>query len=101
MVKMAFLTANSFFLVRFKNTDQKDICASIVFKAESKPKHKEKKNWGVFFKNQKHAFLGLQNSSFKKFKFRICFSAFVLLSKRKLHADFHKKILIFRPPGIF
>ena len=39
---MVFLTANSFFLCFFKNTDQKKICASIVFKAESKPKHKEK-----------------------------------------------------------
>ena len=39
------------FLCVFKNTDQKNICASIVFKAESKPKHKEKFLWGVFFKN--------------------------------------------------
>ena len=52
----------------FKNTDQKNICGSIVlaktegknlqknycsivFKAESKPKHEEKICWGVFFKN--------------------------------------------------
>ena len=31
----------------------------------------------------------------------MCFTAFVPLCKRKLHADFHKKILIFMPPGIF
>ena len=31
----------AFFQYVFKNTDQKDICASIVFKAESKPKHEE------------------------------------------------------------
>ena len=39
---MAFSTANSFFLkCVFKNTDQKDICVSIVIKAESRPKHEE------------------------------------------------------------
>ena len=64
---MAFLMANTvaFFKCVFKNTDQKDICASIVFKAESKPKHEEKKHfWGVFLQNQKHVFWGVQNSSF-------------------------------------
>ena len=39
--KMAFLTVNKFFVYIFKNSDQKNICASIVFKAESKPKHEE------------------------------------------------------------
>ena len=34
MAKMAFLTANSFFWCVFKNTEQKDICASIVFKTQ-------------------------------------------------------------------
>ena len=38
---MAFLAANSFFYHVFKNTDGKDICASIVFKAESKPTNEE------------------------------------------------------------
>ena len=40
----------------FKNINQKNICASIVFKAESKPKHEEQKFWGFFFKNQKRTF---------------------------------------------
>ena len=31
----------------------------------------------------------------------LCISAFVLYCKRKLHINFHKKILIFKPPGIF
>ena len=58
--KMAFLfDSQELFLCVFKNTDQKNICASIVFKAESKPKHEEKFFWGgVFFKNQKRTFLG-------------------------------------------
>ena len=73
--------ANSFFSAFSKIPI---ICASI--KAESKLKCKERK---------KHAFSGVQNS-----KFRICFSAFVLLCKRKFHAHFHKKV-IFRPLGIF
>ena len=54
------------FFVHFKNTNQKNICASIVFKAESKPKHEEEKNvGGFFFKNQKCTFSGVQISSFK------------------------------------
>ena len=53
------------FLVHFqKYHNQKDICASIVFKAESKPKHEEQFFGGFYFKNQKHAFSGVQNSSF-------------------------------------
>ena len=58
MAKMAFLTANSFFQCVFKNTDQKDICVSIVFTAESKPKHKEKKIVGVFLQKPKMHFFG-------------------------------------------
>ena len=42
----------------FKNTDQTDICASIVVKAESKPKHEEKRFWGVFLQKLKNAFFG-------------------------------------------
>ena len=62
---MEYLTVNDFFLYIFKNTDQKINCASIVFKAESKPKHEEKFFWGgVFFKNQKCTFLGAQNGTF-------------------------------------
>ena len=41
MAKMVFLRANSFFLSIFKNTDQKGIGVSIVFKAESMPEHEE------------------------------------------------------------
>ena len=51
------------FLCIFKNTYQKNICASIVFKAESKPKHEENIFW-VFFKNQKCTFWGVQNGTF-------------------------------------
>ena len=72
---MAFLTANSFFQCVFKNTDQKDICASIVFKAESKPKHEEIIFWGVFHQKR---FLGGPKWQFLEIKFRICISGFVL-----------------------
>ena len=62
---MVFLVVNNYFFGRLKNTNQKNICASIVFKAESKPKHEEKFFWGgVFFKNQKCTFLGAQNGTF-------------------------------------
>ena len=55
---MAFLTANSFLKCVFKNTDQKDICASIVFKAESKAKHEETFFGGVFHQKPKMRFFG-------------------------------------------
>ena len=53
MAKMAFLTVNNFFLLIFINTNQKNICVSIVFKAESKPKQKEEKNLGGFLQKPK------------------------------------------------
>ena len=44
------------FFVRFQNTNLKNICASIVLKAESKRINEETFLWGVFFKNQKRSF---------------------------------------------
>ena len=47
--------------------------------------------WSVFFfKNRKRTFSGVQNGV----EFQICISAFVFYCKRKLNANFHKKILI-------
>ena len=62
--KKGILIANSFFKCVLKNTDQKDICASIVFKDESKLKTWRNFFFVFLFKNQKHAFPGIQNSSF-------------------------------------
>ena len=76
----------------FKNTNKKNIFASIVFKAESKPKHEEKNCGGVLFKITKQAFWGVQIEVLK-LKFRVCFPALVLYCKRKFHANFHKKYL--------
>ena len=57
--QMMFLTANSFFECVFKNMDLKNICAFIVFKAESKPKTEEHFfSFFFFFKNQKSTYLG-------------------------------------------
>ena len=39
---------NNFFFVRFKSTDKKNICVSIVLKVKSEPKHKDTNIWGVF-----------------------------------------------------
>ena len=50
---------NKFFKCIFKNIEQKNIGASIVFKAESEPKHKEKLFSGVFLQKPKtHIFGG-------------------------------------------
>ena len=53
--KMAFLMVNNFFLCVLKNTEQKNIRASIVSKAESKPKHEEKVFFGGFSSKTKNA----------------------------------------------
>ena len=62
--KMAILLVNNFFWCVFKNTDQKDNCASIVFKAESR--HDMKKNfcWRGFLQKPKKHFSGVQNGTF-------------------------------------
>ena len=91
---MVFLAINNFFLCVFKNTNKKNSCVFIVSIAELKPKHNKKNVWGVFFGGPKWYFL--------KVKFQICMSTFVLYCKMKqLYANFHKKIIIFGPSGIF
>ena len=56
---------------------------------------------GVFRQKLKTRFFGGENKIVLKLKFKICISAFVLYCKRKLYTYFQKKILIFKPPGIF
>ena len=46
------------FFVRFQNVDQKDICESIVSKAESKQKHEENIFWDFFLLKPKMCFFG-------------------------------------------
>ena len=53
------------FLCVFKNTDQKNICASIVFKAESKLKHEENFFWGFSSKTKNALFWGSKMVLFK------------------------------------
>ena len=101
MAKMAFLAVNNFFWCVFKNTEQNNNCVFIVFKAESRPKHEENIFLGVFLQKPKTRFFGGESKIVLKLKFKICISAFVLYCKRKLHTNFQKKILIFKPPGIF
>ena len=56
---------------------------------------------GVFLQKPKTRFFGGENKIVLKLKFQIRISAFVLYCKRKLRTNFHQKILIFEPPGIF
>ena len=98
---MAFLVVNNFFWCVFKNTEQNNICLIIVFKAESEPKHEENIFVCVFLQKPKTRFFGGKKKIVLKLKFHICISAFVLFCKRKLRINFHKNILIFKPPGIF
>ena len=72
------MMVNNFFLCVFKNTNQKNICAFIVYKAESKPKHEDKFISGGFLKKLKMLFFSGPKWYFLKVKFQICISAFVL-----------------------
>ena len=102
MAKMAFLVDYNFFLCAFSKTpNQKNNCVFIVFKAESEPKHERKNCLGVVLQKPKTCFFGGKNKKVLKLKFQISISAFVLYCKRKLCTNFHQKILIFKPPGIF
>ena len=49
-----------FFGAFSKKTEQNNNCEFIVFKAESEPKHEEKKICVFFFKNQKPTFSGVK-----------------------------------------
>ena len=84
----------------FKNTDSKNICAFIVFKAESKLRHKETNVGGFSSKTKNAVFWGskmvLFESQISNLYFCVC-----SLNKKKILAYFHQKILIFGPPGIF
>ena len=62
---MAFLTVNNSLKCVFKNTDQKNICASIVFKAESKSKPEEHFFWGGFLQKTKTHFGGSKIVAFE------------------------------------
>ena len=97
--KMAFVMANSFFSAFTKIPTKRTFVRLFFFKLNQSQNIKNIFLW-FFFKNQKRAFWGSKIVVYK-LKFQICFSAFVLLCKRKHHANFHKKILMFRPPGIF
>ena len=55
------------FLCVFKNTDQNNICGSIVFKAKTKEKYEEIFFYGFYFKNQKCFFLRVNQFFFKFF----------------------------------
>ena len=56
MAKVAFLMAHSF--LSFKNANQKDICASVVIKAKSKPKREETFFWEFSLKTKNPLFQG-------------------------------------------
>ena len=75
-----------------------NICASIVFKAESEPKHEELNFWGVFL--QKPLFWG---SKIVVFETQIANLFFFVcsLTQKEASCQFSLKILIFGPHGIF
>ena len=67
--KWCFWQSITFYVCIFKNTDQKSICASIVFKAKSKPKHEKKNCFGVFSLKTKNTLF--QGSKIVLFKSQI------------------------------
>ena len=101
MAKWRFWRLITFFWCVFKNTEQNNNCVFIVFKAESEPKHKEKMLVVCFSSKTKKALFWGENKTVLKLKFQICISVFVLYCKRKLHTNFHKNLLIFKPLEFF
>ena len=93
--------ANSFFSAFSKIPTKRTFVRLLFLKLNQSQNTTKNFFGGCFSLKTKNALFG--GSKIVVFKTQIsnCFSEFVLLCKRKLHADFHKKIIIFRPPGIF
>ena len=64
-----FLAVNNIFCVRFKNTDQNNICGFIVFKAKTKEKY-ENNFFSVFISKTQNALLGGSTDFFLLILFR-------------------------------
>ena len=77
----------------FKNTNQKNICASIVFKAESKPKHDK-----TFFFVGGGGFLQKPKRYFLKLKFQICIFCVCSLMSKEASCQFSQKNIIIWAP---
>ena len=93
---MVFLGINNYFLVRFQKYQTKITILCLLFLKRNQSRNPKKHFfWGIFFLKPKTRFFGGKNKIVVKLKFQICISAFVLYYKRKLHTNFHKKILIF------
>ena len=102
MAKMAFLTVNNFFCA-FSKIPTKRTFVRLLFLKLNQSQNTETIffGWG-FFKHQKRTFSGVQNGTFKKSNFKFLFlPLFFNVQYKDLHANFHKKILIFGPTGIF
>ena len=83
-----FLAVNNVFLCVFINTDQNNICASIVFKAKTKEKYEEIFFYSFYFKTQKCPFWGSTNF-FLNFFSVLAFKTIDTPTNRK---DFFKNI---------
>ena len=64
-----FLAVNKVFLCVLNNTDQNNICASIVFKAKTKEKYEEIFFYGFNLKTQKCSFFGINQFLSNFFQF--------------------------------
>ena len=82
--KNFLLTVNNFFCV-FKNTEQKNCCVPIDFKAKSEPKHKEKKVGGVSSKTKKRVFSRVNNNSFKNLNFIFYYACSLMKKEASCH----------------
>ena len=78
---LLFLVVNICFC-NFENTNENNMCASIVFKAETKQKHEENFLKGFFFKNKKHTFEFGLLKSYWTFDYLTCSNR---TNKKSLH----------------
>ena len=100
VVKMAFLTVIEFLFSAFSKIPTKRRFVRLLFLKLNQSETRRKIFWGGFPLKPKNAFFGGSTSIVFKTQISNLF-ALALLCKRKLLANFHQKILIFRPPGIF
>ena len=99
MAKTAFLAVNNFFCAFLKILNKITIVCLLFLKLNQSRNTKKTFFLGVFLQKPKTRFFGGKNKIVLIIKFQIRISAFVLYCI--YCTNFHKKIFIFKPPGIF
>ena len=98
---MGFLTVKNFFCAFSKIPTKRTLVRLLFLKMNQSRNTKKHFFGGVFFKNQKHTFLGVQNSTFKKSNFKFVFLRLFINVKGSSLPIFPKKYLYLGPLEFF